>query len=95
MVPIPPGFLATLRHDPKPQEQTVRTAVTSVVVWLRDYGIDIGVIEVSVRRAPDSGQALIATRQLLPLPEAEDYLVRRLASFGAGHKRPPALTRCG
>jgi hypothetical protein len=52
-------------------------AVTSVVLWLREYGIDIGCIEVSARRAPGSSQAVVSARQLLPLPEAEDYLVRR------------------
>jgi hypothetical protein len=52
-------------------------AVTSVVLWLREYDIDIGCIEVSARRVSDSTQAVISARQLLPLPEAEDYLVRR------------------
>jgi hypothetical protein len=52
-------------------------AVTSVVLWLRDYGIDIGCIEVSARAVPGANQAVITARQLLPLPEAEDYLVRR------------------
>lgn len=52
-------------------------AVTSVVLWLREFGIDIGCIEVSARRVPGSSQAVISARQLLPLPEAEDYLVRR------------------
>jgi len=52
-------------------------AVTSVVLWLRDYGLDIGCIEVSARRVAEGNQAVISARQLLPLPEAEDYLVRR------------------
>lgn len=52
-------------------------AVTSVVLWLRDYGVDIGCIEVVVRQVPGSRQATLLARQLLPLPEAEDYLVRR------------------
>src|SRR3954447_2062419 len=52
-------------------------AVTSVVLWLREYDIDIGCIEVSARRVANSNQAVISARQLLPLPEAEDYLVRR------------------
>jgi hypothetical protein len=51
-------------------------AVTSVVLWLRDYGIDIGCIEISMRAVPGANQAVLAARQLLPLPEAEDYLVR-------------------
>jgi len=52
-------------------------AVTSVVLWLREYGVDIGCIEVSARRVIGANQAVISARQLLPLPEAEDYLVRR------------------
>lgn len=51
-------------------------AVTSVVLWLSEYGIDIGCIEVRVRRG-NSTLAVLSARQLLPLPEAEDYLVRR------------------
>lgn len=52
-------------------------AVTSVVLWLREYGIDIGCVEVSVRAVPGAKQAVLTARQILPLPEAEDYLVRR------------------
>jgi hypothetical protein len=51
-------------------------AVTSVVLWLSEYGIDIGCIEVRVRRGSDA-LAVLSARQLLPLPEAADYLVRR------------------
>lgn len=52
-------------------------AVTSVVLWLREYEIDIGCIEITMRAVPGGGQAILTARQLLPLPEAEDYLVRR------------------
>lgn len=51
-------------------------AVTSVVLWLRDFEIDIGCIELTARRLNDDNVTLTA-RQLLPLPEAEDYFVRR------------------
>jgi hypothetical protein len=51
-------------------------SVTTVVLWLRDHDIDIGCIQVTARRH-DNGTAILAARQLLPLPEAEDYLVRR------------------
>jgi hypothetical protein len=47
-----------------------------VVLWLRDYELDIGCTEISARRLPD-GNAVITSRQLLPLPAAEDYLVKR------------------
>lgn len=56
--------------------ESFRPSVTSLVLWLRDYDVDIGCIEISARHLPD-GNALITSRQLLPLPVAEDYLVRR------------------
>jgi hypothetical protein len=52
-------------------------AVTSVVLWLQEYGLDIGCVEISVRAVPNGKQAVLAARQILPLPQAEDYLVRR------------------
>jgi hypothetical protein len=51
-------------------------SVTSVVLWLRDVGLDIGCVQVSVRK-PTEGVAVITARQLLPLPSAEEYVVRR------------------
>jgi hypothetical protein len=51
-------------------------SVTHVVMWLRDYGLDIGCTEITVRRHPD-GNALLSSRRLLPPPAAEDYLVKR------------------
>jgi hypothetical protein len=51
-------------------------AVTSVVLWLRDHNIDIGCVEVTARQVAD-GQAVITSRPIIPLPIAEDYLVRR------------------
>ena len=51
-------------------------AVTSVVLWLRDHEIDIGCVQVTARRHSDTG-AVVSARQLIPLPEAEDYFVRR------------------
>jgi hypothetical protein len=51
-------------------------AVTHVVMWLRDYGLDIGCVQVRARSTGD-GNAVISARQLLPPPAAEEYLVRR------------------
>jgi hypothetical protein len=56
--------------------EAFKPSVTSMVLWLRDYDLDIGCVEISARRLPD-GVAVISSRQLLPLPVAEDYLVRR------------------
>lgn len=51
-------------------------SVTTTVLWLRDVGLDIGCVEVSPRSLPEGGYVVTA-RQLLPLPAAEDYLVKR------------------
>ncbi len=51
-------------------------SVTTTVLWLRDVGLDIGCVEVSPRKLP-SGGYVVTARQLLPLPAAEDYLVKR------------------
>lgn len=51
-------------------------AVTSVVLWLRDYDVDIGCVEIKARKA-DTGHITISASQIIPLPQAEDYLVRR------------------
>jgi hypothetical protein len=51
-------------------------AVTSVVLWLREHDIDIGCIEVVAHEIED-GKVVVSTQQLIPLPDAEDYLVRR------------------
>jgi hypothetical protein len=46
------------------------------VLWLRDYDLDKGCIQIAARPLPE-GNAVITSRQLLPLPAAEDYLVKR------------------
>jgi RecB family endonuclease NucS len=49
-------------------------SVTSVVLWLRDHDLDIGCVEITARADGNNG-ALITRRQIIPLPQAEDYLV--------------------
>jgi hypothetical protein len=51
-------------------------AVTSVVLWLREHDIDIGCVEVTARQNTPAS-AVLSARQIIPLPAAEDYLVRR------------------
>ncbi len=51
-------------------------SVTTLVLWLRERGIDIGCTEVLARLQNETTAVLVA-RQIIPLPEAEDYLVRR------------------
>lgn len=72
--------------------EAFRPSVTSMVLWLRDYDLDIGCIEISARRLPD-GNAMITSRQLLPLPVAEDYLVRRRRREREEEKREAATRR--
>ena len=56
--------------------ESFKPSVTSTALWLRDYDLDIGCIEITARRLTD-GTAVITSRQFLPLPVAEDYLVKR------------------
>jgi hypothetical protein len=51
-------------------------SVSSVVLWLNDIGLDIVCVQLVVRRV-DEGRAVLSTRQVLPPPQAKDYLVRR------------------
>lgn len=51
-------------------------AVTSVVLWLRDHNIDIGCVEITAWQVGDN-TAVVSSRSIIPLPVAEDYLVRR------------------
>ncbi len=50
--------------------------VISAVLWLRDYGIELS----CVRFTPyidDVGDLFIAPTKIIPLPEAEDYLIKK------------------
>ncbi len=50
--------------------------VISAVLWLRDYGIEVS----CVRFTPyidESGNLFIAPTKIIPLPEAEDYLIKK------------------
>lgn len=61
-------------------------AVTSVVLWLNDFGLDIGCIEIRVRKLSDEKAVLVA-RQILPPPDAADFLVRRRKREEAEEKK--------
>ncbi|MDP9437596.1 MAG: hypothetical protein M3P49_02460 [Actinomycetota bacterium] len=69
--------------------EAFRPSVTSTVLWLRDYDLDIGCVEVSAHLLPD-GNAVVSSRQLLPLPLAEDYLVRRRREREEEHREASA-----
>ena len=49
--------------------------ITSCVLWLRKFGVDITCVEITPYRMADS-RLLLIPRVLIPLPEAKDYLVR-------------------
>lgn len=66
--------------------ETFRPSVTSMVLWLQDYELDIGCIEITARRLMD-GTAIVTSRQILPLPVADDYLVQRRRKERAEERR--------
>lgn len=61
-------------------------AVTTVVLWLNDLGLDIGCVEIRVRKLSDD-QAVLVSRQILPPPDAADFLVRRRKREEAEEKK--------
>ncbi len=50
--------------------------VVSSVLWLRDFGIDVSCIRLSPF-VDEHGQLYITPNKILPLPEAEDYIVKK------------------
>lgn len=48
--------------------------LTTAVLWLRDRDIDIRCIQLQPYRS--DGKTLIDVRQVIPLPEAQDYMIR-------------------
>jgi hypothetical protein len=49
--------------------------LTSCVLWLRKFDLDISCVEVTPYRMPDGG-ILLAPRVIIPLPETKDFMVR-------------------
>lgn len=66
--------------------ETFRPSVTSLGLWLQDYELDIGCIEITARRLTD-GNAIVTSRQILSLPVADDYLVQRRRKERAEERR--------
>jgi hypothetical protein len=50
--------------------------LTSSVLWLRTFGVDITCIEIKPYRLPTSGELILVPRTIIPLPEASGYMVR-------------------
>ena len=49
-------------------------AITSCVLWLRSFGVDISCVEITPYRLPDDRIALVP-RVIIPLPETKDFMV--------------------
>ena len=49
--------------------------LTSCVLWLRSFGVDISCVELAPYRASDEKRLILVPRVIIPLPEAEAYLV--------------------
>ena len=50
--------------------------VVSSVLWLRDYGIDVSCVKLTPY-SDGNGNLFIVPNKIIPLPEAEDYLVKK------------------
>lgn len=50
--------------------------LTSTVLWLRGFGVDITCVELTPYRLPASNQIILVPRVIIPIPEARDYLVK-------------------
>lgn len=49
--------------------------VTSCVLWLRRFGVDISCVELTPYRAPD-GAIILVPKVIIPLPETREYTVK-------------------
>lgn len=49
--------------------------LTSCVLWLRGFAVDISCVELTPYRMPDSSQVVVVSRIVIPIPEAQDYMV--------------------
>jgi Domain of unknown function (DUF4268) len=50
--------------------------LTSCVLWLRSFGVDISCVEVTPYRISDGGQLVLVPRVVIPLPKEADYIVQ-------------------
>jgi hypothetical protein len=50
--------------------------LTSCVLWLRQFGLDITCVELTPYRFPGNGTVVLAPRVIIPLPETRDYQIR-------------------
>lgn len=50
--------------------------LTSTVLWLRSFGLDISCIELTPYRMPAGGPIVLVPKTIIPLPEAKEYIVK-------------------
>jgi len=50
--------------------------LTSCVLWLRGFGMDISCIQLTPYRVSDSAYVILVPKTVIPLPEAQQYTVR-------------------
>jgi hypothetical protein len=50
--------------------------LTSCVLWLRNFGIDISCVELTPYQLKDSSQIILVPRIIIPLPEAKDIQIK-------------------
>jgi hypothetical protein len=49
--------------------------ITSCVLWLRGFGVDINCVELSPYRMPD-GSTILVPKVIIPLPETREYTIK-------------------
>jgi hypothetical protein len=49
--------------------------LTSCVLWLRSFGVDITCVELTPYRLPDRRDILVVPKVIIPLPETRDYVI--------------------
>ena len=49
--------------------------LTTCVLWLRGFAIDISCIELTPYQMPDSSQVVVVPRTIIPVPEMRNYLI--------------------
>ena len=72
------------------------TELTTSVLWLRDGGMDISCVKLQLYRSSDG--LLMDTSQVIPLPEASNYLVKvreRVDEERRQHRNSPMETTTG
>jgi hypothetical protein len=63
--------------------------ITSCVLWLRTFRVDVSCVEITPYRMPD-GRIVLVPRVIIPLPEAKEYIVSAEKKEAEQSTRPKA-----